>query len=72
MAGEGYGEVYVEHVWSLYGEMECIMVNGRMVPPQPVDRQTNMTEDITFTTPLAGGKDSRTTKNKKLKKDCKP
>ena len=33
---------------SLCGEVQCIMGNGQMGPPPPVNRQTHTTENITF------------------------
>ena len=51
-----------EHVRgrSMYGEVQCIMANGHMGPPHPPDRQTDITENITFPTPLLGGNNSKT------------
>ena len=41
----------------LYSEVQWTMRNGHMgLPPPPVDRMTETYENITFTTPLASGK----------------
>ena len=37
------------------GEVQCITANGYVDPPAPGE-QTDMTENITFATPLTGGK----------------
>ena len=46
--------------WGLYSEVQCIMGIGHMGPSvnRQTDRQTDMTENITFpATSLAGGED---------------
>ena len=51
--GDPVNEVQVEQVWTCL-EDPCIMGNDPM--GLPVDRQTDMTENIVFASPLVGGK----------------